>query len=72
MLHVFGLLFLYPQDVYADVKCNLKVKFRKNEESFFTSMQELEDILDKCVSFLIGCVDFITFMPSLLMLGVYY
>ena len=35
------------QFVYADVNCNLKVKFRNNEESFFNSMQELEDILDK-------------------------
>ena len=35
------------QFLYADVNCNLKVKFRNNDESFFTSMQELEDILDK-------------------------
>ena len=35
------------QFVYADVNCNLKVKFRNNNESFFTSMQELEDLLDK-------------------------
>ena len=35
------------QFVYADVNCNLKVKFRNNDESFCTSMQELEDILDK-------------------------
>ena len=35
------------QFVYADVNYNLKVKFCNNEESFFTSMQELEDILDK-------------------------
>ena len=32
------------QFVYANVNCNMKVKFRNNEESFFTSMQELEDI----------------------------
>ena len=35
------------QFVYADVNCNLKVKFRNNEETFFTSMQEFGDILDK-------------------------
>ena len=35
------------QFVYADVNCNLKVKFCSNDESFFTSMQEHEDILDK-------------------------
>ena len=35
------------QFVYADINCNLKVKFRNNDESFFTSMQELEDFLDK-------------------------
>ena len=33
--------------VYADVNCNLKVKFRNDEENFFTSIQELEDILGK-------------------------
>ena len=32
------------QFVYANVNCNMKVKFRNIEESFFTSMQELEDI----------------------------
>ena len=32
--------------VYADVNYNLKVKFRNNDERFFTSMQELEDFLD--------------------------
>ena len=35
------------QFAYADVNCNLKVTFRNNEESFFTSVQELEDILNK-------------------------
>ena len=35
------------QFVYADVNYNLKVKFCNNEESFFTFVQELEDILDK-------------------------
>ena len=40
------------QFAYANMTCNLKVKFRNNEESFFTSMQELEDILEKQVSLL--------------------
>ena len=31
------------QFVYASANCNLKVKFRNNDESFFTSIQELED-----------------------------
>ena len=35
------------QFLYADVNCNLRVKFHNNEESFFRSMQELEDILDR-------------------------
>ena len=35
------------QFVYADINCSLKVKFRNNYERFFTSMQELEDFLDK-------------------------
>ena len=43
------------QFVNAYVNCNLKVNFRNNEENFFTSMQGLEDILDKKVSLLIGC-----------------
>ena len=41
------------QFVYADVNCNVKVKFCNNDERFFTSMQEFEDILDMYVSFLI-------------------
>ena len=35
------------QFVYADVNCNLKVIRSSNEETFFTSMQEFGDILDK-------------------------
>ena len=35
------------QFVYADVNCILKVSFSRNDESFFTSMQELEDIFYK-------------------------
>ena len=42
------------QFVYAYVNCNLEAKFPNNDESFFTSMQELEDILDKQVSLLIA------------------
>ena len=34
------------QFLYANVICDLKVKFCNYEESFFTSMQEIEDILD--------------------------
>ena len=35
------------QFVYADVNCNFKVRFRNDDASFFSLMQELEDILNK-------------------------